>query len=1155
MPRGLICLHNKETDKTGSKDQLVDIIAVHGLNEDSVDAWTDPDTGINWLRDLLPKQIPGARVLTYGYDASLSRFLANDASVTIQRIAECLVQELYADRNFAGMRRRPIIFICHGLGGLLVKKSLVYSSTRTAAKIDHLWDQFVSTFAILFFGTPHDRTLKSHWLSLEKLANSSKHSKLTNINRFVRVSGDDEISFQSINVEFAPIMKQFHTFFFWEELPTAFGDRTEYVVDPSSAVLNLDNAEKAGIYATHTGMIKFNSTSSSSYRTIIEALSRYCHDAPRVISHRWTQAIPALNQQRAGELYELGGLAFDVHSQSTFQHQHMSATEVFNKHFFPPQDTAPDFIGREDKFQLLQDAFFPLGNTNVSAKRKSFVVFGMGGSGKTQFCSKFAEDYRNFYHSIFTIYAASRETIKDSFCKIAKLGGLEATENAGHHFLSQLNDPWLLIIDNADDPTLSLRDIYPVGDKSHILITTRNPDLRKEGTLGSLELKGLKEEEALHLLLLKADIPKPWDTSTVSTGNLIAKSLGYLALALIHAGNCIYRRICELGDYLNLHSASRSTLQRRKNSKRREDEDDDEDDDMLKAVYSTFDVSLEFLLRKKSTKSRDASELLKIVSFYHFEHIPVEIFTRAVLNRRKSTRYGTDNPLKSRVLRHLIARLEPPKILPDFLRNDGDELDKYRVTWAISELQSLSLISYDGKNQTFSLHPLVHAWARDSLSASERHIWASMAFNTITESILLPPEADHEADSDFHRDVIPHLDLCLQEYGNPITYPVSEFSPTRIQLTKLFQPTLLMIIRDQITQSAKCGYVHASRGRFESAATHLLAVKNALVQLLGVRHEKSMAAMLGLAGVFWGLGRLEEAIPLQHLVVESRTNLYGERHESTIQAMDQLGRSYWLHGQYKEALDLQQLTAERARETMGSGHPLTLTAIDNLGVTFGSWHRFEESMQAHRQVLEARRTLLGDTHLDTLATMGNLAMALMDLGQIDEARLMMSQVHQQRLEQLGKEHPWSLWALCYLAKIYVNAGLLEEAEKMLMWGIGAGERSLSKTHLGVLMGRGELARVYSRQGRRREAVVLLLDTIKHLDANRGIAHPDCAYAFYKLARLHQLEGDTTKAIESCRTALERVDMRLPRDHPLGQKSIAFLKHLQEVSVGADRVEP
>jgi hypothetical protein len=194
-------------------------------------------------------------------------------------------------------------------------------------------------------------------------------------------------------------MNQFHMFFFWEELRSSFGTRSDFIVDRASAVLEIDNTEKTGIHATHSQMVKFSSPASSNFRTIVEALSRYCQDAPRIISHRWQQAIPTLNQLRASEAFELGGLGFDVRSELPFRHEDPQGSKLKTSYFEVPQEATQDFIGRDEKFRVLNRAFLPGGNLNLAFKLKSFVVYGLGGTGKTEFCSKFARDNQYQYAS------------------------------------------------------------------------------------------------------------------------------------------------------------------------------------------------------------------------------------------------------------------------------------------------------------------------------------------------------------------------------------------------------------------------------------------------------------------------------------------------------------------------------------------------------------------------------------------------------------------------------------------------------------------------------------------------------------------------------------------------------------------------------------
>jgi hypothetical protein len=48
---------------------LQSIVAIHGLDGHREESWKAKN-GVLWLRDLLPKKIPKARILSYGYDAN-----------------------------------------------------------------------------------------------------------------------------------------------------------------------------------------------------------------------------------------------------------------------------------------------------------------------------------------------------------------------------------------------------------------------------------------------------------------------------------------------------------------------------------------------------------------------------------------------------------------------------------------------------------------------------------------------------------------------------------------------------------------------------------------------------------------------------------------------------------------------------------------------------------------------------------------------------------------------------------------------------------------------------------------------------------------------------------------------------------------------------
>lgn len=75
------------------------------------------------------------------------------------------------------------------------------------------------------------------------------------------------------------------------------------------------------------------------------------------------------------------------------------------------------------------------------------------------------------------------------------------------HWLTTIEKPWLLIIDNVDDKALNLDEYFPKVNRGHILITTRVRAHKAYGNVGpgSFGFKGMTEEDAGTLLLRSAD--------------------------------------------------------------------------------------------------------------------------------------------------------------------------------------------------------------------------------------------------------------------------------------------------------------------------------------------------------------------------------------------------------------------------------------------------------------------------------------------------------------------------------------------------------------------------------------------------------------------------------------------------------------------------
>ncbi|KAJ7486470.1 hypothetical protein FB451DRAFT_770862, partial [Mycena latifolia] len=148
-------------------------------------------------------------------------------------------------------------------------------------------------------------------------------------------------------------------------------------------------------------------------------------------------------------------------------------------------------------------------------KQHIYVLYGLGGSGKTQIALKFIDESASKFSDIFLIDTNTVEAIDTGLKRIAASKKIGDTAQDALDWLHSKQNEWLLFFDNADDPKIDLHSFFPRCKHGNILITSRNPELRGYGSHSLVS--DMEERDAVELLLRSAaqDItPENKDTAT-----------------------------------------------------------------------------------------------------------------------------------------------------------------------------------------------------------------------------------------------------------------------------------------------------------------------------------------------------------------------------------------------------------------------------------------------------------------------------------------------------------------------------------------------------------------------------------------------------------------------------------------------------------------
>jgi len=165
------------------------------------------------LQLLVPSLIhTPANVIVYGYNADVASW-TKDSSPSenfIYQHAQDLVTSLTTHRRDAGTARNPIIWVCHSLGGILLKRALLYSNDLRDPDLEIQRSIYISTYGIIFLGTPHTGSSLAPWARvLQAMSGALPKKFLDSEPVLLKTLKKDNVVLQEINNHFLDIYQRF----------------------------------------------------------------------------------------------------------------------------------------------------------------------------------------------------------------------------------------------------------------------------------------------------------------------------------------------------------------------------------------------------------------------------------------------------------------------------------------------------------------------------------------------------------------------------------------------------------------------------------------------------------------------------------------------------------------------------------------------------------------------------------------------------------------------------------------------------------------------------------------------------------------------------------------------------------------------------------
>jgi tetratricopeptide (TPR) repeat protein len=746
----------------------------------------------------------------------------------------------------------------------------------------------------------------------------------------------------------------------------------------------------------------------------------------------------------------------------------------------------PRLRGRSELLGLLVES---LAQPVEAAPPRVHVLHGLGGCGKSMVALALARAGTDRGVRTWWISAESLDTATAALRAVAvELGATPDQLRYGSppdllwRLLSDLTQPWLLIVDNADDPerVLALPGgaivdgtgwLRPItGIYGAVVVTTRDgsPDTWGAAPGGWVRLHPVgrldNADGALVLLELAGTTAGPADGA-----RRLSNRLGGLPLALRLAGRYLgeaarmptgvadlvgvrtfdgYLEALDRGQYTDLLAGEGET--ERAEWRNRE------------IIGRTWELSLDLMDSRGMPQGR---LMLRLLSCLAASPIPFALLFQPAL-MATSPLFSGVTPRRMWVIMRSLA-------------------DLGLVDLHITKLPSAGATT--SAADIVVVHPLVRdasRWHPDV--ASELPLYLSLITALLINATT---PLDPRNPASWHR-----WHALAEHCSRPVDL-IHEYA-----IEPADAPSGLL------TPAAQAANYLRAAGYVDRAEREYTSLVEAGRRLLGDEHPEVLSLRHQLYRVWYDRGRYKLATRYFHALLADRRRVLGAEHPDTLTTAHYLGRALRDHGQLREAERCFIATLQIRRRVLGEIHADTLTSLNNVADVLRVRGRLDEAERLLSQVFEARRAALGEEHPATLVTCQHLASLTRAKGDRRTASSQLIRLSEVCERVLGPDHPRTMTARQLLAEVLLDLGRVAEAEHLATELLDRRHRVLGLDHPATLATRHLIGLILTCRGDLERAGAELAAVA---DARRqvlGARHPDSRDTQQRLDALRRDAG-------------------------------------------------